>query len=112
MSRSDWVAQLQEAINSYTGANLVIDGIAGPATLAACPTLQEGNYGDVVRCLKWGMPWSPDPKKENVFYFGPMMTRTVKSYQYAEKLVQDGIVGRNTWRSLLKDQAAANGIYL
>jgi peptidoglycan hydrolase-like protein with peptidoglycan-binding domain len=106
MAKSDWVSQLQEAINSYTGSNLATDGIAGPATLAACPTLQEGNTGDIVRVLQWSLGGQC---RENLGYFGADTKRNTIIFQSSKKLVCDGIVGRNTWHALLKPCMEDNG---
>lgn len=82
------------------------DGVPGLQTLAACPTLQEGRSGDAVMSLQFFMYVSPDG------IFGPDTKKAVKHVQLLNDLVQDGIVGHNTWRAILKPMAASHGITL
>ncbi|MDD6794664.1 MAG: peptidoglycan-binding domain-containing protein [Clostridiaceae bacterium] len=103
---SSYISTLQNAINTNYGGHIAVDGIPGPATLAACPTLQEGDSGEAVRALQFfiGLP------RDGMF--GPKTKNGVKWYQQQRGIVSDGIVGHNTWREILKPFAAEYHIYL
>ncbi|MGL4875931.1 MAG: peptidoglycan-binding protein [Clostridium sp.] len=102
--QSNWIIDLQKELNRSYGANLVVDGIAGPKTLAACPLLKEKNKGEIVRILQkrliaLGFPcgsYGADGA------FGNGTKNAVINYQKTKKLSVDGIVGNNTWRKLLE----------
>ncbi len=84
-------------------------GLDDPATQTASasqlslPTLQRGDKGESVRALQIllagrghkGNMHEPDGK------FGPNTEGAVKSFQKAQGLDADGIVGPNTWTKLL-----------
>lgn len=93
-------------------ANLVQDGIVGNKTWAAlganchrphhhhCPTLVQGNTGEVVIKLQRHL-------KSNGYYkgnldgiFGSHTRAAVIAFQGSANLVQDGIVGSKTWTAL------------
>lgn len=82
--------------------NIKVDGYFGNDTLKACNTLrQSGAYSSVVfqmqtRLNKLGYSFKCDG------YFGPTTLKNVKSFQSSRKLVDDGIVGNNTWKELYK----------
>lgn len=84
------VRELQAAIR------VPIDGIPGPVTLRACPLIGNGARGAVVKCLQKMLGISADG------IFGPNTLKNVKQFQYNNGLVSDGLVGRNTWRKLLR----------
>lgn len=101
-SRYDqWVANLQAELNRQYGVGLVVDGLKGPKTLAACPTVRKGARGNITRLIQKrlnsvGFNLSTDG------IFGSGTHNAVKVFQKNRGLGQDGIVGRNTWNWLLK----------
>ena len=93
----EWVKALQEAIS------VVVDGIAGAKTLAACPTLKEGSKSDVVKLMqqRLGEHFNITVKGGYDGDFGSGTLAAVKAFQKVKGLTMDGVVGRNTWAALL-----------
>ena len=97
----DWVARLQRELNAQFHKGLAVDGLRGPKTLAACPTVRKGAKGNITRLIQKrlnsvGFNLSTDG------IFGSGTHNAVKVFQKNRDLEQDGIVGRNTWNWLLK----------
>lgn len=100
-SYDQWVADLQAELNRQYTAGLAVDGLKGPKTLAACPTVRKGAKGNITRLIQKrlnsvGFHLSTDG------IFGSGTHNAVKVFQKNRGLGQDGIVGRNTWNWLLK----------
>ena len=100
-SGDNWVRRLQEELNRQFGARLVVDGINGPKTLKACPMVRKGAKGGITRLIQErlnsvGFSLTIDG------IFGENTNKAIKVFQKNRDLVQDGIVGPNTWEWLLK----------
>ncbi|WP_279161120.1 peptidoglycan-binding domain-containing protein [Thomasclavelia cocleata] len=100
-SGDNWVKRLQEELNSQFGAGLVVDGIKGPKTLSACPTVKINARGNVTKLIQErlnsvGFNLTVDG------IFGDNTKKAVKVFQKNRGLTVDGIVGANTWEWLLK----------
>ena len=99
----EWVRELQHECNKQGFSNQKVDGIAGPATLAGCPTLRKGAKGNITKLIQkrllslgYKLPkWGADGG------FGDETVDAVKSFQTDKGLSVDGIVGQGTWRKLL-----------
>ncbi|NLK94012.1 MAG: N-acetylmuramoyl-L-alanine amidase [Clostridiales bacterium] len=91
----NWILRLQKELNAQGFGNLVLDGIAGPKTLASCPLLKIGAQGNITKLLQEKLGISSDG------IFGPNTKKAVELFQKNNGLVVDGIVGINTWRKLL-----------
>lgn len=99
----DWVRRLQQECNKQGYSKQKVDGVAGPATLAGCPTVRKGAKGNITKLIqekllslgyklpKWGADGS----------FGGETVDAVELFQEAKGLSIDGVVGQNTWRNLL-----------
>lgn len=99
----NWIKRLQQECNNQGYSNQKVDGVAGPATLAGCPTVRKGAKGNITKLIqekllslgyklpKWGADGS----------FGGETVDAVKLFQEAKGLSVDGVVGQNTWRKLL-----------
>lgn len=99
----DWVRRLQQECNKQGYSKQKVDGVAGPATLAGCPTVRKGAKGNITKLIqekllslgyklpKWGADGS----------FGGETVDAVELLQEAKGLSIDGVVGQNTWRKLL-----------
>jgi hypothetical protein len=133
-STGNFVKILQYLLNWY-GANLVVDGNFGGATTLAVRNFQKNNnlaQDGIVGRNTWNKLLNLNPTSEvlrrgnrnsavlllqrlllSYLYpitnldgiFGPETERAVRAFQTENNLVADGIVGRNTWSSLL----ASNG---
>lgn len=95
-SGNSWIRDLQNEINAQGRGPVAVDGIAGPATLNALPTVRPGARGNFTRLIQQHLGFSsPDG------IFGPATEQRVKAFQRNVGLTADGIVGRQTWQRLL-----------
>lgn len=99
----DLIYQLQVECNKQGFSKQKTDGIAGPVTLAGCPTLRKGAKGQITRIMQQmlmnkGYPLNTYGADAS---FGNETFEAVRKFQKANGLRDDGIVGKNTWRKLL-----------
>ena len=99
-SQNNFVKQLQQTLNKK-GANLVVDGIAGPLTLGACPLLLYGSMGTIVSLLQSRLNSIGFSSGNVDGMFGQNTKKAVMNFQKSRNLLVDGIVGKNTWSKLL-----------
>ena len=97
----EWVVRLQQELNYQFKRGLTVDGLKGPNTLNACPTVKKCAKGNVTRLIQErlnsvGFSLGVDG------IFGTATYNAVKVFQRNRGLSQDGIVGKNTWNWLLK----------
>ena len=97
----NWISRLQAECNVQSFSNQAVDGIAGPKTLAGCPTLRQGNRGNITKLLQEKLVSLGYNTNDVDGIFGSQTKAAVISYQKSRGLSQDGIVGQNTWRELL-----------
>ena len=101
ISKDNWIERLQRECNAQGFSNQVVDGIAGTNTLNGCPNLKYGARGNITKLLQ--------EKLVSLGYytngidgtFGLGTKNAVISYQKSKGLDSDGIVGKNTWKSIL-----------
>lgn len=103
---NDWVRRLQSELNSQgfrdsNGNKLIVDGLVGNLTISACPTLKEGARGNITRLLQEKLVSLSYNTNGIDGKFGGGTKGAVIKFQGNKGLGSDGIVGRNTWRSLL-----------
>lgn len=98
-----WVARLQAEINAQFGAGLAVDGIAGPRTLNACPTVRRGARGNITRLIQETLAndWKIGVTGGIDGIFGEGTENAVMECQKQSGIAIDGIVGHSTWRALL-----------
>ncbi len=136
-SRGNFVTILQHLLNEY-GYNVSTDGIFGVNTLRAVQDFQTKNGltpDGIVGNNTWSALLNLNPtdtilrrgdRKSSVLYlqrlllsylypitnldgiFGAETERAVRSFQSENGLSVDGIVGRNTWRTLLSSNGRPN----
>lgn len=102
-SKDEWVGRLQAECNAQGYSNQSVDSVAGPVTLAGCPTLRNGASGNITglmqeRLLALGYSL---PKYGADKDFGDETKTAVKAFQKANDLTEDGVVGPDTWSALL-----------
>ena len=97
----NWISRLQAECNVQGFSNQAVDGIAGTKTLAGCPTLRQGNRGNITKLLQEKLVSLGYNTNDVDGIFGSQTKAAVISYQKSRGLSQDGIVGQNTWRELL-----------
>ncbi|MEG0006191.1 MAG: N-acetylmuramoyl-L-alanine amidase [Clostridium sp.] len=101
-NKSDTVKLFQTGINSNSKTKLKVDGIFGPKTLAASPTIKVASKGDIVKAVQQmliikGINLGPSGADG---IFGKATENGVKTIQRKFKLSIDGIVGPNTYKAL------------
>ena len=96
-----WVRSLQEECNKQGFSNQVIDGIAGKNTLAGLPVLKQGAKGNITKLLQEKLTALGFSTNGADGIFGNWTRTEIIKYQKNKGLSADGIVGQNTWKSLL-----------
>ena len=94
--------QLQRELNAQgftdkNGNKLIEDGIPGELTLSACPVVRKGASGNITTWIQLRCGADPDG------IFGNDTERAVKYMQHKWGLVEDGVVGPQTWSKLLQE---------
>lgn len=97
----DWVRRLQQECNNQGFSKQNVDGIAGPATLAGCPTVRKGAQGNITKLLQERLVTLGYNTNGVDGIFGNGTKNAVIAFQKSKGLSADGIVGANTWRKLL-----------
>lgn len=97
----DWIRRLQQECNNQGFSKQSVDGIAGPATLAGCPTLKKGAQGNITKLLQEKLVKLGYSTNGVDGIFGSGTYSAVREFQKTRGLSSDGIVGQNTWRKLL-----------
>ena len=97
----DWVRRLQEECNRQGFSNQVVDGIAGPNTLAGCPTLRYGARGEITRLLQERLLELGYDTNGIDGIFGSETLKAVKNFQKENKLSFNGIMEKLSWAKLI-----------
>ena len=98
---SDWVRRLQEECNRQGFSNQVVDGIPGSNTLAGCPTLKYGARGKITKLLQERLAELGYDTNGVDGIFGSDTLSSVKRFQEDRGLINDGIIGKLSWKWLL-----------
>ena len=98
---NDWVRRLQTECNTQGFSNQKVDGIPGKNTLAGCPTCRKGARGNITRLIQERLNSLGFNCGKVDGIFGNGTRAAVIAFQKAHGLSADGIVGKNTWRTLL-----------
>lgn len=98
---NDWVRRLQQECNNQGYSKQKVDGIAGLATLAGCPTLKKGASGNITKLLQEKLVTLGYSTNGVDGIFGSGTYSAIREFQTDKGLSIDGIVGQNTWRKLL-----------
>ena len=95
------VKGLQTELNKQFGSKLAVDGIFGTNTYNACINVRRGAEGNIT----WLIQSMLICKLFNINadgIFGPATESAVREFQKRNGLLQDGIVGKNTFNKLFK----------
>ena len=100
-TRAGAIRALQTELNNQFSKGLTVDGIWGSKTKAACVNVKQGASGNLTRIIQ-GVLYCRgyDPKGFDGI-FGAGCAAAVQSFQRAQGLSVDGVVGKNTWEALL-----------
>jgi len=93
------IAQLQAELNAQGFSRLIVDGFYGPKTLGACPLVKLEAVGNLTRWIQKRLGFSTVAQDGD---FGPNTQDAVIKFQRVCGLIDDGIVGKNTWAALLR----------
>ncbi len=96
-----WIGTLQNECNKQGFSDQKVDGIAGPITLAGCPTLGRSSQGEITRLVQQRLNHLGYSCGAEDGINGPNTQRGIKAFQSSKGLIADGIVGPNTWTKLL-----------
>ena len=96
-----WIKRLQQECNKQGFSNQIVDGIAGPITLNGCPTLRKGARGNITKLLQEKLVSLGYNTNGVDGIFGSGTDNAVRLFQKSNKLLVDGIVGKNTWRKII-----------
>ena len=100
-NRDQWISRLQNECNNQGFSNQVVDGIAGPITLAGCPIVKIGAIGNITKLLQEKMNILGFSAGNEDGIFGKLTKAAIMKYQSSRGLYVDGIVGEKTWSKLL-----------
>ena len=98
---NEWIKRLQIACNAQGFSNQVVDGIAGSNTLNGCPIVKKGARGNITKLLQEKLVSLGYNTNGVDGIFGSGTENAVRLFQKSNRLVVDGIVGKNTWRKIL-----------
>ena len=95
------IKALQSELNAQFGKGLTVDGLWGPKTRAACVNVKQGARGNLTRIIQGTLYCRGYDPKGFDGIFGAGCAAAVQSFQRAQGLSVDGVVGKNTWEALL-----------
>ncbi|MHB9892155.1 glycosyl hydrolase, partial [Clostridium botulinum] len=99
------IRELQQEINSQGFGEVVVDGIAGQATINSAPICKQGERGGITKVIQQmliniGYPVGSHGADG---VFGDDTVTAIKAFQRDCHLVVDGIVGKETWEALFRN---------
>lgn len=100
-TRAGAIKALQTELNDQFGKGLAVDGLWGPKTKAACVNVRQGAQGNMTRLIQGTLYCRGYDPKGFDGIFGNGCAAAVQSFQRAQGLSADGVVGQNTWAALL-----------
>lgn len=100
-SYDDWVRRLQEESNRQGFSNQVVDGIAGPNTLAGCPTLKYGARGNITKLLQEKLVKLGYDTNGIDGIFGSGTLSAVRKFKIDNNLFGNGDFEFESWKKIL-----------
>lgn len=98
---SQFVGELQKEINAQGFGNLKVDSVPGPLTLEACPTLRQGASGNITKLVQKELIRRGYEGITVNGVFDANFAKIVRKFQGYNNLLQDAIIGQNSWANLL-----------
>lgn len=95
------VCALQLALNSDLNAGLDVDGMLGPKTIAAFPSVRYGHRGNVVLVVQALLALNGHSPGALDRQFGPKTQAAAAAFQKHQGLTPDGVVGQTTLKALV-----------
>ena len=96
-----WIKRLQQECNKQGFSNQIVDGIPGKNTLNGCPIVKKGARGSITKLLQEKLVSLGYNTNGVDGIFGSATDNAVRLFQKSNRLLVDGIVGKNTWRKIL-----------
>ena len=96
-----WIKRLQQECNKQGFSNQVVDGIPGKNTLNGCPIVKKGARGNITKLLQEKLVSLGYNTNGVDGIFGSGTDNAVRLFQKSNRLLVDGIAGKNTWRKIL-----------
>ena len=100
ITRKTAIVALQMALNNDFNTGLVVDGILGPKTLQAFPSVFPGSRGNVVFVIQSLLQFNRYSPGGLDGIFGPMTQAAVQMFQRNNNMTADGIVRQSTLQAL------------
>lgn len=102
--QGDIIRRLQTELNNQFGAGLKVDSYAGDATMEKLVTVRKGARGNITKIIQELLirKGYSVGKYGADSIFGNGTRQAVMALQRNNGLSQDGIVGQNTWKVLLR----------
>ncbi|EJP6471262.1 N-acetylmuramoyl-L-alanine amidase [Clostridium botulinum] len=99
------IKELQQEINSQGFGNIKVDGIVGEATLNSAPIVKKGARGGITKAIQKMLINIGYPVGSSGVdgIFGNGTETAIKAIQKDCNLSVDGVVGRETWKSLFRN---------
>lgn len=88
----------RQGFKNKNGNPLVVDRVTGEFTLSACPLVRKGACVNITRWIQEELTVDADG------IFGEITEEAVRKWQLREGLVDDGVIGINSWKVLLGKQ--------
>ena len=101
-SIENWIVRLQSECNNQGFSNQNVDGITGTVTLKGCPLLLNKSQGNITALVQERLNSLGYDCGDIDGINGNNTQKAIKSFQQDNGLQVDGIVGKNTWKCLLK----------
>lgn len=98
----DIIRRLQHELNVQYGAGLKEDGWCGDSTVSKLPIVRPGARGNITRIIQELLVQNGYNTNGIDGIYGNGTYNAVVALQGANGLSQDGIIGQNTWKALLR----------
>lgn len=95
------VEDLQQELNNQFRAGLKVDGYFGESTLNKCCVVRKGASGGITKIIQQILI-NKNYKIDCDRIFGDATEKAIRHFQGNKNLIQDGVVGKDTWKALFR----------